>query len=202
MDTNAVVLIIGLVVVAAVTLLVWRGQTLGAGMEASFSLAEFFSASLTLTSGDTAQAEDAVRAAAAERGSGEPGGDGPHLGDSTTLARVLWVDDNPDNNIYETVALEKLGKFVTKATSTSAALAYLSRMDFAILITDLGRWGGPCAGLDLVRRLRANGYRMPIVVYTTEAAPARESLLAAGADAVVDLPGTLVREVEERVRKG
>jgi hypothetical protein len=89
-----------------------------------------------LTPADTAQAKEAVRTAEAERGAVPTNADVPRLGGSTTtFARVLWVDDQPDNNPYETIALEKPGKFVTEATSTEAALHFLDRTDFTVLIT-------------------------------------------------------------------
>lgn len=202
MDITVVVLAIGLVALAISAVLLWRAQARGAGGHASITIADMFSASLTLTPVDTAQANEAVRTAEAERGTAPANGELPQIGGSTTtFARVLWVDDEPDNNLYETIALEKLGKFVTKATSTEAALDYLDRMDFTILITDLGRHGDRDAGLHLIHQLRANGQRLPIVVYTGDARPVREMLTSAGADAVVDLPGPLIREVESRVSR-
>jgi len=202
MDISVVVLAIGSIALATGAVLLWRMQSSGGGGHASITIADMFSASLTLTPADTAQAKEAVRTAEAKRGTAPTNAEVPRLVDSTTtFARVLWVDDEPDNNLFETIALEKLGKFVTKATSTEAALDYLERMDFTILITDLGRHGDPDAGLNLIRNLRAHGQRLPIVIYTVDASPMREIALAAGADAVVDLPGPLIREVESRVSR-
>jgi CheY-like chemotaxis protein len=114
----------------------------------------------------------------------------------TKFARVLWVDDHPDNNLYETVALENLGKFVTKTTSTQAAMVYLSKLKFDLALTDLGRSGNPLAGLDFVRQARMAHPQLPLVVYTMDAARHRQDLVETGADAVVDRPDALVAAVE------
>jgi PleD family two-component response regulator len=105
----------------------------------SLSFGDLFQAEITLDERSTALAEEAVRRAAEERG--ESVDVSPVQDTSTRLARVLWVDDNPDNNFYETVALERLGRFVTKTTSTSAALRYLAELPFSLVITDVGRGG-------------------------------------------------------------
>ncbi|WNV88184.1 response regulator [Umezawaea sp. Da 62-37] len=202
MDTNIVLLIVALVVAIIVLLLLWRNQTRGGSSQVNVGFADLFTIGITLSATDAKQAKEAVRAADAERGNASTTADLPGLTESTTtLARVLWVDDLPDNNVYETVALEKLGKLVTKAASTSAALHYLERMDFTIMITDLGRSGDPNAGIDLIRRMRADGNHMPIVVYTGDAARVLESVTDAGADAVVDQPGPLIRVVQRLVSR-
>lgn len=201
METSLVILIIGLAAVAAMFVLLWRGQKRGSRMEAGITLADVFSMNVKLEPQDTAAVQEAVRAADTERG-GEATAPGPSLGATTALARVLWVDDNPDYNVFETIALEKLGKLVTKTTSTAAALSYLSGMEFDVVITDASRAGDPSAGLDLVRRLRADGNELPIIVYTGNASVVRRPLLAAGASVVVDQPGPLIAAVEQRVRLG
>lgn len=110
-------------------------------------------------------------------------------------ARVLWVDDNPDNNGHETVALEDLGLFVTKATSTAAALVYASYLSFDLVITDKGRRGNHDAGLELLRALGSRNLQWPVIVYTVNAAAHRDEMVAGGAAAVVDTPSELMKAV-------
>jgi PleD family two-component response regulator len=57
------------------------------------------------------------------------------------LRRILWVDDKPDQNLYETLALEQLGLAITKATASRAAFSYLGAQSYRVVITDLGRPG-------------------------------------------------------------
>ena len=59
--------------------------------------------------------------------------------ESVSRTRVLWVDDNPDNNIEEYLMLRALGLTITQATSNTAADRYRARLAFDLVITDLGR---------------------------------------------------------------
>jgi len=196
-DQTILILMVTVVIVLAV--LLWRSQSRGGGGEASFAFGEVFKASIRLEPQNTRSAQNAVHRAAEERGEST---DSTLRSAATTtirLARILWVDDRPDGNLYETIALEQFGRFVTKATSTEAALRYLAELDFALIITDVARGDDAQAGEDLIRKVRGNGRSVPIVVYTMGAAARRRHLLDAGADAVVDAPDDLVDEVNARI---
>jgi hypothetical protein len=56
-----------------------------------------------------------------------------------------WQPANTDRSLAH--LLPRRFEFVTKATSTEAARTYLGRMDFAAIITDLGRCDDRDAGL-------------------------------------------------------
>jgi CheY-like chemotaxis protein len=199
-DTNVVILILGLVFLGSATVLVWRGQLHGSGGGVSLSLGEMLKVKVKLPTENAARAGDAISRAEQERGLSDNGGRSVQIGHSTMTARILWVDDKPDNNLYETLALENLGKFITKTTHTESAFAYLSSgLDFALVITDLGRFDDPEAGTEFIRSARASGYKQPIVVYTVGAERVRDTLRAVGADAVVDTPVALIDEVENRI---
>ncbi|WP_370970556.1 hypothetical protein [Amycolatopsis sp. cg9] len=196
MDTNIILLVVGLVLVIGVLILLWRGQHGSGHSTLKFSLGEVFEMDLSLSPLNTAKAEEAALEATKDKGRGTARPDLTSIGTNSVLARILWVDDVPDNNVYETLALERLGKLVTVATSTEAARVYLSQLEFAVVITDLTRSGDPRAGLDFIRETRAAGNTIPVVVYTLDAAAVAEELSAAAADAVVDLPEDLVKAVE------
>lgn len=196
MDTNLVVLILGGLVIVGALVLLWRAQSRNRNGSLDVSLAKIFTLKLNLSAQNTEGARDAVRKAGHERGHTDS--ELTSLGQTSTLARILWVDDHPDDNIYETVALEQLGKFVTKATSTAAALTYLRQMDFAAIITDLGRDGDRGAGVRFIREVRAGGSQTPIIVYTDNASGVPTAVRNAGADSIVDLPNDLVDEVVRR----
>lgn len=80
-------------------------------------------------------------------------------------ARLLWVDDNPQNNVYERNALEDMGVRVTISTSTEDALAKLDASDFDVVISDMGRPENERAGYDLLERKQESGNRTPFVIY-------------------------------------
>jgi CheY-like chemotaxis protein len=105
------------------------------------------------------------------------------------LRSVLWVDDHPENNVYEVQALERKGVSVVQKASTEAGLdaVHRARAPFDAVITDMGREEGGRsvhdAGLKLVERLRADQVAVPVVVYASAGAVGRnrDRLIAAGA---------------------
>jgi CheY-like chemotaxis protein len=85
--------------------------------------------------------------------------------------RVLWVDDLPDNNIWERRALEPYGVRFTIAQNTDQAKQLLAKEDsFDAIISDLGRPGDRRAGFTLLKWLRGNpalAQTMPYFIYTS-----------------------------------
>jgi CheY-like chemotaxis protein len=88
-------------------------------------------------------------------------------------ATVLWVDDNPDNNIYVRRSDEALGvRFVT-ATSTDDGLAQAQRQTFDAIILDMGRGIDRTAGYKLLEVLRKAGIQSRYVIYAASTDPKR-----------------------------
>ncbi|EOD69298.1 response regulator [Amycolatopsis vancoresmycina] len=202
MSSNLVVLVIALVLVSGLIALLWRGQGGPTASTVKLSLSNIFTMDLSLSPANTAKAEEAALEATKVKGQGAVRPDLTSIGSTTALARVLWVDDIPENNIFETLALERLGKLVTVATSTEMARIYLSRLEFAVVITDLHRDGDPRAGADFIHETRAAGNDIPLLVYTSNAETAQaDEQLVAEADAVVDAPEDLLKAVEAHVVK-
>ena len=69
-------------------------------------------------------------------------------------SKILWVDDRPDNNIYERQAFESMGITFTLALSTNEALTKLNEQRFAAIISDMGRKEGPREGYVLLEKVR------------------------------------------------
>ncbi len=86
-------------------------------------------------------------------------------------AIVLWVDDRPDNNIYEQQALEALGITFVIAASTEEALRQVSRRRFDVIISDMGRPPDTRAGYTLLDKLRITGNKTPFIIYASSRAP-------------------------------
>jgi len=84
---------------------------------------------------------------------------------------ILWVDDQPDNNIYERQAFEGIGLRFTLALSTSEAVNNLAQEKFAAIISDMGRREGPREGYVLLDRLRREGDHTPLIFYAASNAP-------------------------------
>ena len=78
---------------------------------------------------------------------------------------VLWVDDRPDNNLYEREALKRYGVNFTLVTSTDEAVKILSTNKFDAIISDMGRPPDPRAGYTLLGVIRARGQKTPYFIY-------------------------------------
>lgn len=81
---------------------------------------------------------------------------------------ILWVDDEPSNNVYERKAFRALGFRVWNARSTEDALQFINddnQVD--VVISDISRPEGPMAGYDLLESLRRLGVDAPFIIYST-----------------------------------
>jgi CheY-like chemotaxis protein len=87
----------------------------------------------------------------------------------TVGKRLLWVDDNQANNIYEKQALAALGIAITGATSTEEALGILKDQRFDVIISDMARKEGATAGYDLLSKIKDAGITTPLIFYTASA---------------------------------
>lgn len=189
--------LLAFVVIAVVAFVLIKVVTKDGSGKAEFSIGSLLTAKVEFDAVTRERAKESIRKAAEQRGETDVSKVEQKIDKtaSVRLARLLWVDDNPDNNLYETVALEQLGLLVTKATSTYAGLFYLSQLQYALAITDLGRDEGPEAGIDFIRRAKTAYPDLPVIVYTMNADVVRAKLVGAGAAAVVDRPGDLVSAV-------
>ncbi len=84
---------------------------------------------------------------------------------------VLWVDDNPNNNINERQALETLGVNFVLSTSTDDALTKISGQRFDAIISDMGRPPDARAGYTLLDKLRATKDQTPFIIYASSRDP-------------------------------
>jgi CheY-like chemotaxis protein len=206
MDANAVTLmlgvfglVLGLVIVLAVAYL---GRRPGAKVGATANLGPLgqFGFNVEQLARDMDEAVEARKARGAERGSDEAK---KRLAESLGIrpARVLWVDDDPDNNLLEVSTLLHMGLSVVQATSTAAALRYEERMHFDLVITDLtrDRDGGQTAGVEFIQKLRARDFLRPVFVYAGDIKARRELAAAAGAAVVTTAPGVLCDAVLQHV---
>ena len=85
--------------------------------------------------------------------------------------RILWVDDRPENNVYERQAFEAQGIEFSLALSTNEALELLKTNKFAAIISDMGRKEGAQEGYVLLDKLRAVGDKTPFMIYAAANLP-------------------------------
>lgn len=85
--------------------------------------------------------------------------------------KILWVDDRPDNNIFERHSFEAMGIQFTLALSTQEALKYLENNRYAAIISDMGRVEGPREGYVLLDKIRSKEDNTPFFIYAGSNAP-------------------------------
>lgn len=83
--------------------------------------------------------------------------------------RVLWVDDRPENNVYERQALEAIGIKFDLSLNTEDALRRLSSQRYSLVISDMGRREGPREGYALLDKMRGVGDGTPLIFYASSA---------------------------------
>ena len=80
---------------------------------------------------------------------------------------ILWVDDRPDNNIYERQAMELIGFKFELALTTQEALNKLGKNQYVAIISDMGRVEGPKEGYVLLKEVRKVNKTLPYFIYAS-----------------------------------
>jgi CheY-like chemotaxis protein len=91
-------------------------------------------------------------------------------------SRILWVDDRPENNVYERQAFESQGIEFSLALSTNEALEILESNKYAAIISDMGRKEGAHEGYVLLEKIRKSGDRTPFFIYAGSNLPEHKKL--------------------------
>ncbi|WP_051687313.1 winged helix-turn-helix domain-containing protein [Microbulbifer sp. HZ11] len=110
--------------------------------------------------------------------------------------RILWVDDNPDNNLSERSHFESKNIAIYLATNTEDAMTLLSMYRYDAVISDMGRGGEPLAGFKLMERIRSKRDRTPYFLYTIMPSETQRQLVVQrGGNGVAVTPEELYRMV-------
>jgi CheY-like chemotaxis protein len=118
--------------------------------------------------------------------------------------RLLWVDDQPTNNVLEMKALEGFGFRIKMVVSTDEAMHNIAKAGkYDVIITDMSRPDDNEGGKTLIRKLRAIGDETPVIVYSSNKPPKFESdMKEVGAFAATYLAAELIIRVAEAVEPG
>lgn len=110
--------------------------------------------------------------------------------------KVLWVDDRPQNNVYERRAFEAFGLRFTLAQSTMEALELLEHNKYASIISDMGRNEGPREGYVLLDAIRKKGIQTPFFIYAGSNLPEhKKEAIEHGAHGSTNDPQELFQQV-------
>ncbi|MDX5406379.1 MAG: winged helix-turn-helix domain-containing protein [Chromatiaceae bacterium] len=111
-------------------------------------------------------------------------------------ARILWVDDNPQNNQRELAYLKQHQIAVYSVTNSNDALILLSLYHYDAVISDMGRADDPLAGLRLLQMMRDQGNNTAFYLYTVIPSAAKVELLRQyGAQGVATQPEQLYQYI-------
>ena len=114
--------------------------------------------------------------------------------------KILWVDDQPENNTYERQAFEAMDLRFTLALSTGDAFEKLERSRYAAIISDMERPEGPKEGYVLLDKLRQERDLTPLFFYTSSNAPEhRQEALEHGGQGSTNDPQELIEMVTRAV---
>jgi len=80
-------------------------------------------------------------------------------------ASILWVDDNPSNNLNEQRSLGAFGIHFTISTSTADALEKIRVNKYDVIISDMGRPDDKQAGYKLLEEKQKLGDTAPFIIY-------------------------------------
>lgn len=116
--------------------------------------------------------------------------------------RVLWVDDEPQNNRGPLDLLSAIGFDVRTSVSTDEAAGLLSGEGFDLVISDMGRPPDPMAGYTLLQRIRSNGVKLPFLIYAAggDRQDNQEMAKRKGAQGSTSRPTRLIEMVIEHIQ--
>lgn len=84
-------------------------------------------------------------------------------------ARLLWIDDRPDNNLNEIKLFEEAGARVDTQLTSAAAEAAIMQVTFDLIISDIDREGTAKEGLRFADHLAEVRNSPPLVFYVAHA---------------------------------
>lgn len=111
-------------------------------------------------------------------------------------ARVLWVDDRPENNAWEREMLRVLGVVIVAVESTRSALDSLKGESFDLVISDIRRDNEN--GIDGANEIRAAVPMLPIVFYILDLTRGQIPEPASG---ITNEPNELLHLVLDRLER-
>jgi len=85
------------------------------------------------------------------------------------VLHVLWIDDQPLNNLTERRLLAARGLCTDAYTDNRSALRALEQAPFDLIVSDIHRGRASESGWDLLRELRRQNLRVPFFFYTGDA---------------------------------
>ena len=113
-------------------------------------------------------------------------------------ARLLWVDDHPENNAWERELFRSLGVVIVPVESTRSALGCLQTETFDLVLSDIRRDDESTDGLEGATQIHAARPTVPILFYVQNLSSTRVPEPASG---ITDEPNELLHLVLDRLER-
>jgi CheY-like chemotaxis protein len=113
-------------------------------------------------------------------------------------ARLLWVDDHPENNAWERELFRSLGVANVSVESTRSALACLQTETFDLVLSDIKRDDESTDGVEGAMQIHAARPTVPILFYVQHLSSTRVPEPASG---ITDEPNELLHLVLDRLER-
>jgi CheY-like chemotaxis protein len=113
-------------------------------------------------------------------------------------ARVLWIDDRPENNTWERSLLDAFGVSYLSVETTRSATALLQSQSFDVIISDIDRGERAKAGIEAIPAIRAVVPWTPIVFYVGALS---SPLPPPGAQGIADEPNELLHLILDQLER-
>lgn len=127
---------------------------------------------------------------------------GEEVRKSSSKKEILWVDDRPENNVYERNTLEKYGLIFSLALSTQQALQCMKHNEYALVISDMVRKEGIREGYSLLEEIRKKDKKIPFIIYAgSKSKECADEALKRGAQGYTKDPGELIDLVIKNLLK-
>jgi CheY-like chemotaxis protein len=113
-------------------------------------------------------------------------------------ARLLWVDDHPENNAWERELFRSLGVVIVSVESTRSALACMQTETFDLVLSDIRRDDESTDGVEGAMQVHAARPTVPILFYVQNLSSTRVPEPALG---ITDEPNELLHLVLDRLER-
>jgi CheY-like chemotaxis protein len=80
-------------------------------------------------------------------------------------SRILWIDDNPNNNNLERLTLESLGIVIDTAESSDEAFRILEKSNYDLIISDIKRNNIPDEGVRFLKRILEESFNYKVIFF-------------------------------------
>lgn len=122
-----------------------------------------------------------------------------YVKDKEIRFKVIWIDDYPSNNLYESLILKSIGIEIDYAKSSEEALEMIKSKDYNLIISDISRNGKDDAGLVFYKGLVNRNIKIPIIFYVGNVD--RNKGVPPRAFGIADLPNELIHLVLDVIER-